>query len=110
MSTLIQVNNSENSNSNSSITVNTNTNTITNSNTDTDNNNSNIISNNNRKRAIKKRNDDDKVQMDVAVNLVLKNKLSLRAAAHLYKIPFSTLRTRKICKFIFSIFNIYLSN
>lgn len=108
MSTLIQVNNSENSNSNSSITVNTNT--ITNSNTDTDNNNSNIISNNNRKRAIKKRNDDDKVQMDVAVNLVLKNKLSLRAAAHLYKIPFSTLRTRKICKFIFSIFNIYLSN
>ncbi len=41
----------------------------------------------------------DRTQIDVAVDLVLKNKLSLRAASHIYKIPFSTLRTRKICKF-----------
>jgi hypothetical protein len=40
----------------------------------------------------------DRSQIDVAVESVLNNKLSLRAASHIYKIPFSTLRTRKICK------------
>lgn len=48
------------------------------------------------RRRINKRSDTDKIKMDTAVDLVLKNKLSLRAASHLYKIPFSTLRTRKI--------------
>ena len=37
-------------------------------------------------------------QLDTAVNMVLKNRLSLRAASHIYKIPFSTLRTRKLSK------------
>ena len=40
----------------------------------------------------------DKSTLDAAVHMVLQNKLSIRAAAHIYKIPFSTLRTRKICK------------
>jgi hypothetical protein len=40
----------------------------------------------------------DRSQIDIAVDMVMKNKLSLRAASHIYKIPFSTLRTRKICK------------
>lgn len=40
----------------------------------------------------------DRSQIDVAVDMVMKNKLSLRAASHIYQIPFSTLRTRKICK------------
>jgi hypothetical protein len=42
----------------------------------------------------------DKNDLDIAVNMVLQNKLSLRAASHIYKIPFSTLRTRKICMII----------
>lgn len=42
----------------------------------------------------------DRSQIDIAVDMVMKNKLSLRAASHIYKIPFSTLRTRKICTFM----------
>jgi len=38
----------------------------------------------------------DKSHLDMAVDLVIKNKLSMRAASHIYKIPFSTLRTRKV--------------
>ena len=46
--------------------------------------------------ALKRKPAYDKNALDTAVHLVLQNKLSLRAASHLYKIPFSTLRTRKI--------------
>jgi hypothetical protein len=46
----------------------------------------------------------DKNTLDKACHMVLQNKLSLRAASHLYKIPFSTLRTRKIRKKIFVLY------
>lgn len=48
------------------------------------------------KRYQKRRSGYDKSQLDMAVDLVIKNKLSMRAASHIYKIPFSTLRTRKV--------------
>ena len=38
----------------------------------------------------------DKSHLDLAVDMVIKNKLSMRAASHIYNIPFSTLRTRKV--------------
>lgn len=50
----------------------------------------------NHKRYQKRRSFYDKAHLDMAVDLVIKNKLSMRAASHIYKIPFSTLRTRKV--------------
>lgn len=63
------------------------------SNYSSSNNNNN---NNNGNTNGKRRTVYDKSNLDTAVDLVLRNKLSLRAASHIYNIPFSSLRTRKI--------------